>query len=129
MSVGILLVTHPGIGAAVLHTVTRILGQLPLPTQCLEVPPGAQPDVLLAQAEDSAGHLDTGDGVLVLTDIYGATPSNVACRLASRQGIAVVSGLSLPMLIRVYNYADRDLQALRDSAAEGGVRGIRIMPQ
>ena len=70
--------------------------------------------------------LDDGDGVLILTDIYGATPSNIACALHSGGGSRVVSGLNLPMLIRAFNYPDDDLTGLVERAREGGTRGIHI---
>jgi PTS system ascorbate-specific IIA component len=124
MSVGILLITHPGVGSALLHTVMRILGSCPLSTKCLEIPAGAEIDPLLAQAAEHLAALDSGDGVLVFSDMYGATPSNIACRLAETGRAAVVSGVSLPMLVRVYNYPQDDLDRLCHKAAEGGERGI-----
>ena len=68
--------------------------------------------------------VDGGDGVLVLTDLYGATPSNLAARLA-RLGTPVrrVSALSLPMLLRVMNYADLGLDELPAVAAAGARNG------
>jgi len=124
MSIGILLVTHPGIGSGLLHTATRILGACPLRTKCLEVPADADTEPLLAQAAEHLAALDSGDGVLVITDIFGATPSNIACALAEIGRAAVVSGANLPMLVRVYNYPGDDLDTLSEKAAEGGLRGI-----
>jgi PTS system ascorbate-specific IIA component len=68
--------------------------------------------------------LDAGDGVLVLTDMFGSTPSNIATRLRAPGALAVVAGVNLPMLVRVLNYASLDLQALVDKAASGGARGV-----
>ncbi len=124
MSVGVLLITHPGVGSALLHTVTRILGSCPLATKCLEVPAGAETAPLLCLAAEHLAALDSGDGVLVCSDVYGATPSNIACRLADTGRAALVSGLNLPMLLRVYNYPGDDLDTLCRKAAEGGARGI-----
>jgi PTS system ascorbate-specific IIA component len=73
--------------------------------------------------------LNAGDGVLVLTDIYGATPHNLAKEVACNQpGTTVLSGLNLPMLVRVFNYPDDDLDTLSSKAAEGGSRGIMTCP-
>ena len=124
MTVGILLITHPGVGSALLHTVTRILGYCPLTTKCLEIPAGADIEPLLTQAAEYLATLDNGDGVLVFSDVYGSTPSNIARRLAETGRSAVVSGVNLPMLLRVYNYAGEDLDSLCAKAAEGGQRGI-----
>jgi len=126
MSVGILLLTHPGVGSSLLHTATRILGETALATRCLEVPAGGDVDGAIVTASALLADLDHGDGVLILTDIYGATPSNIACALHSSGGSSVVSGLNLPMLIRTFNYPGDDLPHLVERAREGGSRGIHI---
>lgn len=124
MSVGILLVTHLGIGQALVDVATRLLNKLPLPCEAFEVPFDGDPDALLPQASAALRRVDGGDGVLVLTDLYGATPSNIAARL-SRLGTPVrrVSALSLPMLLRVMNYADLPLDELPVVAAAGARNG------
>ena len=72
--------------------------------------------------------LDTGDGVLVLTDVCGATPSNIACRLVSLGRVMVVSGLNLPMLMRILNYPNLSLEELAERAVSGGRQGIMLLP-
>jgi len=125
VSVGILLVTHPGIGSAMLHIAMRIVGKSPLPVKCLEVPPDAPLEPVLESARSMLKVLDRGAGVLVLTDIFGATPHNIAREVAcNRPSATVLSGLNLPMLVRVFNYPDDDLDTLASKAAEGGNRGI-----
>lgn len=129
MSVGILLVTHPGVGSALLHIATRIIGRCAVPIKCLEVPPDAPLEPLLESARSMLKVLDRGAGVLVLTDIFGATPHNIAREVACDQrGMTVLSGLNLPMLVRVFNYPDDDLDTLTTKAAEGGSRGIISCP-
>ena len=125
MAVSILLVTHEGIGTALLAVATRLLRQLPLRAEAFEVPFDADPDALLPQASAALRRVDGGQGVLVLTDLYGASPSNLAAKLA-RIGTPVrrVSALSLPMLLRVMNYADLDLDALPAVAAAGARNGV-----
>jgi PTS system ascorbate-specific IIA component len=125
MSVGVLLITHEGYGPALLAVATRLLRQLPLRTEAFEVPFEADPDALLPQASAALRRVDGGLGVLVLTDLYGSTPSNLAARLA-RIGTPVrrVSALSLPMLLRVMNYADLDLDELPAVAAAGARNGV-----
>ena len=125
MAVGILLVTHEGIGSALLAVATRLLRQLPLKAEAFEIPFDADPDALLPQASAALRRVDGGQGVLVLTDLYGATPSNLAAKLA-RIGTPVrrVSALSLPMLLRVMNYAELELDELPNVAAAGARNGV-----
>ncbi len=125
MSVGILLLTHEGIGTALMAATTRLLQQLPLKTEAFEVPYHADADVLLPTASAALRRVDSGAGVLILTDLYGATPSNLGARLA-RLGTPVrrVSALNLPMLLRVMNYADLDLDELPAVAAAGARNGV-----
>jgi mannose PTS system EIIA component len=125
MAVGILLVTHEGIGSALLAVTTRLLRQLPLKAEAFEVPFDGDPDTLLPQASAALRRVDGGQGVLVLTDLYGATPSNLAAKLA-RIGTPVrrVSALSLPMLLRVMNYPELDLDELPTVAAAGARNGV-----
>ena len=124
MSVGVLLITHGDIGAVLLRSALDILKRSPLPVATLAAPSGCEPEQILREARSAAEQLDSGDGVLVLTDMYGATPSNIACRLADFQCVQVVSGVNLPMLIRVLNYPDLDLEALAKKAASGGRDGV-----
>ena len=125
MSVGILLITHEGIGHALLAVATRLLRKRPLQTAAFEVPFDGDVDALLPQASAALRKVDGGHGVLVLTDLYGATPSNIAAKL-SRLGTPVrrVSALSLPMLLRVMNYADLPLDELPAVAAAGARNGV-----
>ncbi|MEO8804211.1 MAG: PTS fructose IIA subunit family protein [Rudaea sp.] len=127
MSVAILLLTHDTMGDALIATARHILGRMPLALEALAIPPGT--DVAGAQ-RNAAGRvraLDSGDGVLVLTDVYGATPSNVAETL-DNLGVEIrrVSGVNLPMILRVLNYPEQSLPELAQTAASGGRAGILI---
>lgn len=125
MSVGILLLTHEGVGTALIAVATRLLRQLPLQTVAFEVPFDGDPDALLPQASAALRKVDGGHGVLVMTDLYGASPSNLGAKLA-RLGTPVrrVSALSLPMLLRVMNYAELELDELPAVAAAGARNGV-----
>ena len=121
MAVGILLVTHSGIGSALVAIAGGMLrGNVPLKLEAFEVPFDADPDTLLPQASAAMRRVDGGDGVLILTDLYGASPSNLAAKL-SRLGTPArrVSALNLPMLMRVMNYAELPLEELPAVAAAG----------
>lgn len=125
MTVGVLLVTHEGIGSALLAVAGRLLRPLPLKVEAFEVPFDADPDALLPAASAALRRVDGGDGVLILADLYGATPSNLAARVA-RIGTPArrVSGLNLPMLLRVLNYPELGLQELPGVAAAGARIGV-----
>ena len=125
MAVGILLITHEGVGSALLAIATRLLRTLPLKTEALDVPFDGDPDALLPMASAALRRVDGGHGVLVLTDLYGATPSNVAAKVA-RLGtpVRLVSALSLPMLLRVMNYAELELDELPAVASAGARNGV-----
>lgn len=124
MATGILLLTHEGIGSALLSVATRLLRQLPLAAEAFELPFDADLDAALPAASAAMRRVDSGDGVLLLTDLYGASPSNLAARLA-RLGTPArrVAGLNLPMLLRVMNYADHGLDELPAIAAAGARNG------
>jgi PTS system mannose-specific IIA component len=129
MSVGILIVTHPGIGSALAHSAQRIMGEASLKTFCLDIPVDSDVERTELEISQALAHLDLGDGVIILSDIYGATPNNMARKFAAPGHVHIVSGVNLPMLIRLYNYPDTDLPKLCELAAEGGQRGIMTCAQ
>ncbi len=124
MSIGLLIITHNQIGDALLQTAIRMLEKCPLQTKTLEVTNQCNPDDLRQRAFELMKQLDQGDGVLVLTDMYGSTPSNIAATLLSKGSVHVVAGINLPMLIRVLNYPNLDLNDLTIKAVSGGNDGI-----
>ena len=124
MTIGVLLITHNQVGHSLLETATNMLGICPLETEVIPVMPDSDPDAVLAEAEMLCARLDKGQGVLVLTDIYGSTPSNISTRLADRAPVEVVSGINLPMLVRVLNYHRLSLSELTHKAISGGRDGI-----
>ena len=127
MTVGVLLLTHESMGAALVNAARHVLGRLPLSIEVQEVKANADPDQMLRSAAANARELDHGDGVLVLSDLYGATPCNIARRLPDL-GVRMhcVSGLNLPMLLRVLNYPEQSLDELAQTAAAGGRGGIVV---
>lgn len=124
MKVGIMLITHGQIGSALLDSAIAVLDVRSLPTRVLTVADNCDPDETLDIAEQALAELNSGDGVLVLTDLYGSTPSNIACKLRRHGHVRVVSGINLPMLIRVLNYPDLDLDSLKEKALSGGKDGV-----
>lgn len=126
MKTGLLLITHGRLGQDLLDTTTAILGNCPLRYKALPVQEDCDPDLLLETASQTCADLDQGDGVLVLTDLYGSTPSNVATQLMDRHAIHVISGVNIPMLLRVMNYPELGLGMLAEKAASGAHDGIIV---
>ncbi len=125
MSVGVLLITHDGIGSVYRAVAERLLGQLTLTVGVFELHYDVLPDDALASASAALRKVDSGDGALLLTDLYGASPSRLAQRLA-QLGTPVrrVSGLALPMLLRVLNHAECTLDELARVAISGARNGV-----
>ncbi len=128
MSVGLLLITHHELGKALLNTAVGTLGHNPFCSATLSVARELEPEVFNARATRLVNEIDSGDGVLVLTDMYGSTPGNIACCLRNDHRIAVVAGVNLPMLLRIFNYAQLDLDELTEKALSGGRDGVIHCP-
>ena len=127
MSVGLLIITHGRIGEQLLETAKSMLEICPLQTAYLIVSQSCDPDELVEQANEICNSLNQGDGVLVLTDMYGSTPSNVANRLLRKsRNIQVIAGINLPMLVRVLNYPSLNLHELVNKALTGGHDGVLL---
>ncbi|MDV3237742.1 MAG: PTS fructose transporter subunit IIA [Gammaproteobacteria bacterium] len=125
MSVGLLIVTHGRLGDDLLNTATQMLGVCPLATAVLPVAFDCDPDAILEKAERLVEELNGhGSGVLILTDIYGSTPSNIINRLQGRYPVQIVAGINVPMLVRVLNYPRLSLDELAAKALSGGRDGI-----
>jgi len=127
VSVGVLLVTHENLGETMLGIVTRVLGSCPLEIKSLPVFYGDDPAGLSSHAQQMMEGLDHGDGVLVMTDMYGATPSNVVTTLLTRKNVRAIAGLNLPMLVRVLNYPSLCLDELVIKAVDGGCNGVMAL--
>jgi len=118
--VGILLVTHNGLGDSFVDCVRHVLGEVPHNLKSLSVLHDDDPVRKLVEAEALIKQLDTGGGVLVLSDIYGATPSNIGRQLCHTERVRGVAGLNLPMLLRVVCHPNKTMPELAKVALEGG---------
>ena len=125
--IGILLVSHGAFGESLIHSASHVLGKRPLYLRQLGLTVHDDPEAIQPVAEDLIRFLDQGDGVLVLTDIYGATPSNIAARLLRPGRVEGIAGVNLPMLIRALSYREEPLAALVQKALAGGAEGITRM--
>lgn len=125
MSVGVLLVAHGSMGEELLRVARSLLGALPLTTAAVSMPNDCDNGAALDEVDRQLQQLDHGDGVLILTDLFGATPSNLCSRVGQgRHRVRRVSGLNLPMLLRVMNYAQQGLDEIASTALDGGRNGI-----
>lgn len=121
MSVSLLLITHDQIGTALMDTARSMLGVSPMQVDIIPVLREHNPDDLV----DQAMHIiNQHEQTLVMTDMYGSTPSNIACRLHSQENVRVVGGINLPMLVRVLNYPRLSLDELVEKAISGGRDGV-----
>jgi PTS system ascorbate-specific IIA component len=124
MGVGILLVSHNRIGEELINTARQMLASSTLPAKVISIEINDQPEQIKHILDNELTKLDQGKGVLILTDMFGSTPSNIACAVSDRDDIRIVSGLNLPMLIRVLNYPQVSLEQLEQKALSGGQEGI-----
>jgi PTS system ascorbate-specific IIA component len=122
--IGILIVAHGAFGEALIHSASHALGKRPLRVRQVGISMHDDPDAMLPQARDLVAQLDDGSGVLVLTDIYGATPGNIALQLLAPGRVEGISGVNLPMLIRALTYRDQDLASVVEKALSGGSEGV-----
>ncbi len=128
MSVGILLVTHEDIGAQLAAVSEAIFKQRTISIALVSVPADIGPEVLGKYADLIRSAMlaqDNGEGLLVLTDVYGATPDNLARYFSTECNARVISGINLPMLLRVLNYAHQPLEQLCQTASSGGIKGVQ----
>ncbi len=126
MKTGLLLITHGNLGQEMLATVKTIMPVCPLQTLAISAHANTDPEELLDTASRACVKLDQGAGVLVLTDLFGSTPSNVANRLVDQHRAMVIAGANIPMLLRIMNYPDTDLEELAEKAAAGAHDGILL---
>lgn len=121
--IGILIMAHGQLGESLIQCVSYVWGECPSRLQALSV--GTQDkQELLTEARRHLNELDDGSGVLLLSDVYGATPANTMCRLLEPGRVEGVAGVNLPMLMRVLTYRQLPLGELVDKAVTGGKEGV-----
>jgi PTS system mannose-specific IIA component len=127
--IGILIIAHDTLGDSLVQAVTHVLGARPPQFEAFAVRAGDDPLLLLPRAREAVRRLDDGDGVLVVSDIFGATPCNLACKLLQAGRVEGMAGASLPMLVRAFTYRTRGMETLLKKAVSGGCDGVmRIEP-
>jgi mannose PTS system EIIA component len=122
--IGVLLITHEPLGEALIACAAHVLGHAPAQLGALAVPAKLCPDDLIPAAQGLLRTLDTGEGVLLMTDVFGASPANLACRLVVPGKVEAVAGANVPMLIRALASRHLDMAALLKRVVSGGVEGV-----
>ena len=121
--VGVLLITHGATGAALLAAAAHVLGAPPANVRAIAVEPSDDAAAVLGVALSDIAAIDDGAGVIVFSDIYGATPSNIGARLLEPGHVEGVAGVNLPMLVRALAYRALPLGEVLVRALEAGTRG------
>jgi mannose PTS system EIIA component len=126
--IGILIISHGTLGESLIHCASHMLNKRPARLRQLGVTAQDDPVLLVPQARKMIKDLDEGKGVLLLTDMYGGSPSNIAAKLVIPGRIEAVAGVNLPMLIRALTYRDRTLSVMMTKAISGGCEGVLRVP-
>ena len=122
--IGILIIAHDTLPESLVKAVTHVLGTRPAQFETLSVTITDDPLDLLPVARERVRQLDTGDGVIIFSDIYGATPSNLAAKLLAPGRVEVVAGVNLPMLVRAFTYRSKGMDTMITKAVSGGRDGV-----
>ncbi len=124
--IGIIIVSHGKFGTAILRTAESIIGQQS-DYVSISVDSAHEVEDAVRRLNDAVGLLDRGEGVLVLTDMFGGTPTNLALSLLGKNKVEVVTGINLPMLLKVFeSRASVSLPELAKMAGDAGQAGIVV---
>ena len=124
--IGLLIVTHCNLGAELLNAAKFIVGEVDR-MDAVAITETAGSDIIRKKIEDKARSLDTGDGVIILTDMFGGTPSNISLSFLKENRVEVLTGVNLPMVIAIIQYrSSLKLTPLAEKAQEAGRTGISL---
>lgn len=123
MNNGILIIAHAPLATALRQCVLHVFPDGAIDVAAVDVQPNVPPEETLASATLAMALLDTAQ-TLVLTDIFGATPCNVALKLVDGLNSKLIAGVNLPMLLRAVTYRRESLDALVARALAGGTQGV-----
>ena len=121
--VGILLLTHAPLGRAFIEAATHVFRSPPERLEAIDVVADQSTDEVRRLAQAATARINDGSGVLVITDVMGATPSNCTLQLCVPGEVEVIAGISLPMLLRAITYRNEALDVVLEMALAGGQNG------
>ena len=122
--IGILIIAHGNLGDALINCMTHVLGKRPEGIASMQVAGTDSPRELMPSAQRMINALDEGDGVLIITDIFGASPSNLACKMLVPERVEAIAGANVPMLMRAITYRTRGMETLLKRVVSGGCEGV-----
>lgn len=122
--IGILIITHGNLGESLLSCAKHVIGKEPEQLAFLAVSNFDDPNGLFPEAHNLVKRLNSGDGVIVLSDMYGATPCNTVGKILQPGVVEGVAGVNLPMLVRTITYRNEPLLTLVEKAVSGGREGV-----
>jgi PTS system mannose-specific IIA component len=123
--IGILLVTHGEIGKSLINCATHILDSSPSSVDYLSVNSNNNLDNYSNIISKKITDLDSGNGVLIMTDIYGATPCNLIKKFTKENEVEVITGINLPMLIKAISERKDNLNLLVNDSIDCAIRNIK----
>lgn len=123
MTIGILIIAHAPLAHALRQSVLHVFPDCAPALAAVDIQPNLSPEESLATARIAMAQLDTPQ-MLVLTDMFGATPCNVAQKLVDGLNHKLIAGVNLPMLLRAITYRHEPLDTLVSRALAGGVQGV-----
>ena len=122
--IGVLIIGHDTLPESLAQAATHVLGGRPPQFDVLSVNCDDDPLDVLPRARAALAKLDTGEGVLIFSDIYGATPCNLVGKLIDPGRVEAVAGVNLPMLVRALTYRAKDMETMVKKAVSGGCEGV-----
>ena len=127
--IGLVLVTHGNLAVEFVSAMQHVVGkQDQVEAVCI----GPEEDMEMRRTEilEKVGKVDSGSGVVVLTDMFGGTPSNLAISIMSRANVEILAGMNLPMLIKIASLRkEKNLKDTVEGAQEAGKKYINVASQ
>src|SRR3989338_11468625 len=122
--IGILIIAHGSLGESLMNCAKHVIGNTPKQVAFIGVNTQDDPCILLPKVQALVAELNSGEGVLVLSNMYGATPCNIVSKLLKPGVIEGVAGVNMPMIVRTMTYRHESLLALVEKAVSGGREGV-----
>ncbi|MEW5770871.1 MAG: PTS fructose transporter subunit IIA [Pseudomonadota bacterium] len=126
--ISLLIVAHGNLGESLIQCATHVLGKRPEALENVDLAECEDPALIEARTMELVDRLGRNGDVLILTDVYGATPCNTVSRLTLGGHVEAVAGVNLPMLLKALTYRDQGMRVLVEKAVSGGQAGICQIP-